>query len=41
MEAKIEKLPTKNYATQVFARMSIGATRIEENKVVEVVCSEA
>lgn len=41
MEAKIEKRADKNYATQVFARMSIGATRIEETKVVEVVCSEA
>ena len=41
MEAKIEKRADKNYATQVFARMSIGATRIEEAKVVEVVCSEA
>lgn len=38
MEAKIEKRADKNYATQVFARMSIGATRIEDNKVVEVVC---
>lgn len=41
MEAKIEKLPTKNYATQVFARMTVGATRLEESKVVEVVCKEA
>lgn len=41
MEAKIEKRADKNYATQVFARMSIGATRIEEEKVVEVVCNEA
>jgi len=41
MEAKIEQRADKNYATQVFARMSIGATRIEEEKVVEVVCSEA
>lgn len=40
MEAKIEKRADKNYATQVFARMSIGATRIEETKVVEVVCDE-
>ncbi len=38
MEAKIEKRADKNYATQVFARMSIGATRIEEAKVVEIVC---
>lgn len=41
MEAKIEKRADKNYATQVFARMGIGATRIEESKVVEIVCSEA
>lgn len=40
MEAMVDRLPTKNYATQAFARMSIGSTRIEENKVVEVVCTE-
>lgn len=38
MEAKIDKRPDKNYATQVFARMSLGATRLEDAKVVEVVC---
>lgn len=38
MEAKIDKRADKNYATQVFARMSLGATRLEEAKVVEVVC---
>lgn len=41
MEAKIEQRADKNYATQVFARMSIGATRIEEEKVVEIVVKEA
>lgn len=41
IEAKIEKRADKNYATQVFTRMSVGATRLEEAKVVEVVCSEA
>jgi hypothetical protein len=41
IEAKIEKRADKSYATQVFARMSVGATRLEEEKVVEVVCSEA
>lgn len=41
MEAKIEPRPDKNYATQVFARMSIGAARIEEEKVVEVYCKES
>lgn len=40
MEAKIEPRADKNYATQVFARMSVGATRLEEAKVVEVVCNE-
>lgn len=38
MEARIDKRPDKSYATQVFARMSLGATRLEEAKVVEVVC---
>lgn len=38
MEAKIDKRPDKSYATQVFARMSLGATRLEEEKVLEVVC---
>lgn len=31
---KIEDLPTKNYSTQVFASMGLGATRMEEKKVV-------
>jgi hypothetical protein len=30
--------PDKNYSTQVFVDMSIGATRIEEAKVVEIAC---
>lgn len=41
IEAKVEKRADKNYATQVFTRMSVGATRMEEEKVVEIVCSEA
>lgn len=40
MEAKIDPRPDKNYATQVFARMSIGATRLEEEKVVQIICKE-
>jgi len=40
MEAKIDPRPDKNYAMQVFARMSIGATRLEEEKVVQVICKE-
>jgi hypothetical protein len=34
IEVKIEPRPDKNYATQVFASMGIGATRLEEEKVV-------
>jgi hypothetical protein len=30
----------KSYATQVYASMSIGATRMEEEKVVEIICTE-
>lgn len=41
IEAKIEQLPTKNYSTQVFARMSFGAVRLEEEKVVGVLCTES
>lgn len=38
---KIDPRPDKSYATQVYARMSIGATRMEEEQVVEVLCKEA
>ncbi len=34
VEVKIEPRPDKNYATQVFVSMGIGATRMEEAKVV-------
>ena len=37
--AKITERPDKNYATQVFYSMSIGATRLEEVKVVEIVAT--
>lgn len=37
---KITEMPTKHYSTQVYARMNIGATRMEEVKVVEVIWSE-
>lgn len=41
METKIDKLPTKHYSTQVYARMMVGALRMEEVKVVEVICKVA
>lgn len=41
MQAKIEELPTKNYSTQVFTRMSVGSTRMEEEQVVVIFSTEA
>lgn len=38
---KISERDDKSYSTQVYARMSIGATRMEEVQVVEVICKEA
>jgi hypothetical protein len=40
VQARISELPQKHYAHQIYAAMSLGATRMEEVKVVEVICSE-
>lgn len=37
---KISERDDKSYATQVYARMSIGSTRMEEAKVVGILCTE-
>jgi len=37
---KIDQRPDKNYSTQVYYSMAIGATRMEEAKIVEVICQE-
>lgn len=37
---KIDERADKNYLTQVYHRMDIGATRMEEVKVVEILCDE-
>jgi Phage capsid protein len=39
MSASVDKRPDKNNAWQVFADMSIGATRLEDEGVVEVACA--
>ena len=39
--SRIDELPTKGYATQVYNCMSIGATRMEEEKVVTIEAHEA
>ena len=38
--ARITERADKNYATQVFYSMSIGATRMQEVAVVEIDCQE-
>ena len=38
---RIDPRPDKSYATQVYACMSLGATRMEEEKVVEILCVES
>jgi len=41
IQTKISERADKNYATQVFLSMSIGATRIEDEKMVEIACTES
>ena len=41
VQARIDERADKSYATQVYYCMSIGATRMEEAKVVEVQCTES
>lgn len=41
MESRISERDDKNYATQVYAKMSIGATRLEEAKVCVIGCKES
>jgi hypothetical protein len=38
IKSRIDERSDKSYATQVYACMSAGATRLEEEKVVEVLC---
>lgn len=38
IKGRISERADKSYATQVYASMSIGATRMEEEKVVEILC---
>ncbi len=39
--AKVEQLPQKNYSWQVWASLDMGATRMQEEGVVEVFCDQA
>jgi hypothetical protein len=40
IQTRISERDDKNYATQVFLSMTIGATRVEDEKVVEIACVE-
>jgi hypothetical protein len=40
IQARITERADKNYSTQVFYHMDIGATRMQEEKVVEIACLE-
>jgi hypothetical protein len=39
--ARVTERADKSYSTQVYAEQDVGATRMEEEKVVEVLCTEA
>jgi len=41
MTARLDEIPGKHYAVQVYAAMDIGVTRLDSDKVVEIKCSEA
>ncbi len=40
-EGRVTERPDKNYAWQVYLRMCMGATRMEEARVVSILCSES
>jgi hypothetical protein len=37
---EIDTLPDYNYTTQVYGRISLGAIRMEEGKVIDIRCDE-
>jgi len=41
VSGRIDEIPRKHYAKQIYACMSLGATRMEEERVVEVLCKES
>lgn len=40
VQGRIDPRPDKHYSTQVYASMSMGSARMEEKKVIEVICKE-
>lgn len=39
-EGRVDERPDKNYAWQVYLRLAIGATRMEEARVIQIACVE-
>ncbi|MFN0101163.1 MAG: phage capsid protein, partial [Bryobacteraceae bacterium] len=40
VSARISERDDKSYATQVYASMSLGATRMRSNGIVDILCAE-
>lgn len=40
-EGRVDQRPDKNYAWQVYMRLCLGATRLEEARIVQVACDES
>ena len=41
IEGRVDERTDKNYAWQVYLRMCMGATRLEESRIVQVACTES
>tara|TARA_R110002096_G_scaffold95119_4_gene213473 strand:+ start:236 stop:1129 length:894 start_codon:yes stop_codon:yes gene_type:complete len=41
VQGKVDERADKSYATQVYAKTTIGATRLEEGKFVEILCDQS
>ena len=40
VSTRVSERDDKSYATQVYLSMSLGATRVEEEKIVQIACNE-
>ena len=40
MQTRIDERKDKSYATQVYLSLGIGATRMQEEKIIEIACVE-
>ena len=40
ISTSIDRRPDKSNATQIMVKMTVGACRVEENKVIEIICAE-